>query len=159
MRPSHQSPNHIANTNSARTSKHTPRYNRKTPWNHKNDTRKSRKITQVWPDIKIWVKTVQGCIKHKRINTRQIHTKMISPTEFSLGLEDILEFDIISNLPYSAWYQLIITLPLHIPNSKQESTNSGKIYHRRHDETCWSPNHDNNRQKVTIHRRSSTKNN
>ena len=60
--------------------------------------------------IKIWVTSCQECIKYKRINTRQIRPKMINPTDFSMGPEDILEIDILPNLPSSAGYQHIITM-------------------------------------------------
>ena len=67
-----------------------------------------------YPDIanhiKQWVTNCQDCIKHKRINTRLIRPKMINPNEFSLGPEDILEIDILPNLPSSAGYQHIVTM-------------------------------------------------
>ena len=60
--------------------------------------------------IKQWVNNCQDCINYKRINTRQIRPKMIDPTEFSLGPEDILEIDILPNLPCSAGYKHIVTM-------------------------------------------------
>ena len=60
--------------------------------------------------IKRWVTSCQECIKCKRINTRQIRRKMINPTDFSMGPEDILEIDILPNLPSSAGYQHTITM-------------------------------------------------
>ena len=61
-------------------------------------------------DIKKWVKACQGCIKYKQISTRQIRPKMINPTNFSMGHEDILEIDILPNSTCSAGYQHIITM-------------------------------------------------
>ena len=61
--------------------------------------------------IKRWVTSCQECTKYKRINTRQIRPKMINPTsDFSMGPEDILEVDILPNLPSSAGYQHMITM-------------------------------------------------
>ena len=60
--------------------------------------------------IKKWVAVCQECIKYKRVSTRQIRPKMINPTDFSMGPEDILEIDILPNSLCSAGYQHIITM-------------------------------------------------
>ena len=54
--------------------------------------------------IKQWVMQCEDCIKYKRINNSQIRPKMINNTEHVLGPEDILEIDILPNLPNSAGY-------------------------------------------------------
>ena len=60
--------------------------------------------------IKQWVTQCEECIKYKRINNNQIRPKMINNTEHVLGPEDILEIDILPNLPNSAGYQNIVTM-------------------------------------------------
>ena len=52
------------------------------------------------------------CIANKRIDTRQIHPspKVLSKTEFTVGQEDCLEFDILPNLPSSNSYKYNITM-------------------------------------------------
>ena len=52
----------------------------------------------------------EDCIKYKRIITPQIRPKMLSNTEHALGLEDIMEFGILPNLPKSAECQKIVTI-------------------------------------------------
>ena len=52
----------------------------------------------------------EDCIKYKRINNSQIRPKMINNTEHVLGPKDILEIDILPNLPNSAGYQNIVTM-------------------------------------------------
>ena len=60
--------------------------------------------------IRQWVMQCEDCIKYKRISSSQIRPKMINNTEHVLGLEDILEIDILPNLPNSAAYQNIVTM-------------------------------------------------
>ena len=52
--------------------------------------------------IKQWVLKCEDCIKYETINNNQIRPKMINNTEHVLGPEDILEIDILPNLPNSA---------------------------------------------------------
>ena len=59
--------------------------------------------------IKQWVKQCEDCIKYKRNHNSQFPLKMINNTEHVLGQEDILEIDILPNLPNSAGYQNIVT--------------------------------------------------
>ena len=60
--------------------------------------------------IRQWVMQCEDCIKYKRINNAQIRPKMINNTEHVLGPEDILEIDVLPNLPNSAGYQNIVTM-------------------------------------------------
>ena len=60
--------------------------------------------------IRQWVMQSEDCIKYKRINNSQIRSKLINATEHVLGPEDILEIDILPNLPNSAGYQNIVTM-------------------------------------------------
>ena len=60
--------------------------------------------------IKQWVLKCEDCIKYKRISNKQIRPKFINKTENVLGPEDILEIDIITNLPNSAGYQNIVSM-------------------------------------------------
>ena len=60
--------------------------------------------------FKQWVLQCEDCIKYKRINNNQSRPKMFNNTEHILGPEDILEIDILSNLPNSAGYRNIVTM-------------------------------------------------
>ena len=60
--------------------------------------------------IRAWVINCSDCIANKRSDTRQIHPKMLSNTEFTFGQEDCLEVDILQNLPSSNGYKHIITM-------------------------------------------------
>ena len=60
--------------------------------------------------IRQWVMRCEDCIKYKRISSSQIRPKMINNTEHVPGPEDILEIDILPNLPNSAGYQNIVTM-------------------------------------------------
>ena len=60
--------------------------------------------------IKQWVQQCEDCIRYKRISNAQIKPKMINNTEHVPGPEDILEIDILPNLPNSAGYQNIVTM-------------------------------------------------
>ena len=60
--------------------------------------------------FKQWVMQFKDCIKYKRINNSQIRPKTINNTEHVLGPEDILEIDILPNLPNCAGYQNIVTM-------------------------------------------------
>ena len=60
--------------------------------------------------IKQWVMQCEECIKYKRINNSQMRPKMINNTEQVFGPEDILEIDILPNLPSSTGYQNIVTM-------------------------------------------------
>ena len=55
-------------------------------------------------------KKIRQWVKYKRINNSQIRPKMINNTEHVSGPEDILEIDILPNLPTSAGYQNIVTM-------------------------------------------------
>ena len=59
---------------------------------------------------KPWVQNCEECIKYNRINNCQIRPNMINNTEHVLEPEDILEIDILPNLPNSAGYQNIVTM-------------------------------------------------
>ena len=60
--------------------------------------------------IKQWEQNCEDCIKYKRINNCQIRPKMINNTDHVLEPEDILQIDILPNLPNSAGYQNIVTM-------------------------------------------------
>ena len=53
-----------------------------------------------------WLTRCEDCIKYKNIADRQFSSKLLSNTEHDLGPEDILEIDILPNLPSSAGYQM-----------------------------------------------------
>ena len=85
---------------------------------------------------------------------------MIINIEQVLGPEDILEMDILLNLPNSAGYQIIVTMidvisrylfeyPTQDVTAKQ-SVDSTSMYYRRHDETCILTNTNTVRQRLTI---------
>ena len=60
--------------------------------------------------IRALVTSCPDCIANKRIDTRQIRPKMLSNTEFTMGPEDSLEIDLLSNLPSSNGFQNILTM-------------------------------------------------
>ena len=59
--------------------------------------------------IKKWVMTCQICIQTKRINNDLLRTELLNCPEWDLGPEDILQMDILPNLPPSGGYDHIIT--------------------------------------------------
>ena len=59
--------------------------------------------------IKKWVTNCQTCIQTKRINNDLLRTELLSCPEWDLGPEDILQMDILPNLPPSGGYDHIIT--------------------------------------------------
>ena len=58
--------------------------------------------------IKKWVSNCQICIQTKRINN-DLRTELLNCPEWDLGPEDILQMDILPNLPPSGGYDHIIT--------------------------------------------------
>ena len=69
--------------------------------------------------FKQWVLQCEDCIKYKRINNNQSTPKMFNNTEHVLGPEDILETDILSDLPNSAGYWNIVTTSRYKSRSGQ----------------------------------------
>ena len=59
--------------------------------------------------IKKWVSNCQVCIQTKRINNDLLRTELLNCPEWDLGPEDILQMDILPNLPPSGGYDHIIT--------------------------------------------------
>ena len=59
--------------------------------------------------IKKWVSNCQICIQTKRINNDLLRTELLNCPEWDLGPEDILQMDILPNLPPSGGYDHIIT--------------------------------------------------
>ena len=59
--------------------------------------------------IRAWVTSCPVCIAKNMIDTRQLPSKMLSNTEFTMGPKDCLELDILLNLPSSNRYQHIFT--------------------------------------------------
>ena len=59
--------------------------------------------------IKKWVSNCQTCIQTKRINNDLLRTELLDCPEWDLGPEDILQMDILPNLPPSGGYDHIIT--------------------------------------------------
>ena len=59
--------------------------------------------------IRIWVTKCQMCIQNKRINNDLLKTELLNCPEWDLGPEDILQMDILPNLPPSGGYDNIIT--------------------------------------------------
>ena len=60
--------------------------------------------------IRQWLLQCKDCFEYKRISNNQFRPKMIKNTENVLGPEDILEIDILPNLPNSAGYQNIVAM-------------------------------------------------
>ena len=59
--------------------------------------------------IKKWVTNCQTCIQTKRINNDLLRIELLKCPEWDLGPEDILQMDILPNLPPSGGYNHIIT--------------------------------------------------
>ena len=59
--------------------------------------------------IRNWVTKCQMCIQNKRINNDLLKTELLNCPEWDLGPEDILQMDILPNLPPSGGYDNIIT--------------------------------------------------
>ena len=59
--------------------------------------------------IKKWVTNCQTCIQNKRFNNDLLQTELLNCPEWDLGPEDILQMDILPNLPTSGGYDHIIT--------------------------------------------------
>ena len=59
--------------------------------------------------IKKWVSNCQVCIQTKRINNDLLGTELLNCPEWDLGPEDILQMDILPNLPPSGGYDHIVT--------------------------------------------------
>ena len=57
---------------------------------------------------KKWVSNCQICIQTKRINNDLLKTDLLNCIEWDLGPEDILQMDIVPNLPPSGGYDHII---------------------------------------------------
>ena len=58
--------------------------------------------------IKKWVSNCQICIQTKRINNDLLRTELLNCPEWDLGPEDILQMDILPNLPPIGGYDHII---------------------------------------------------
>ena len=59
--------------------------------------------------IKKWVSNCQICIQTKRFNNDLLRTELLNCPEWDLGPEDILQMDIVPNVPPSGGYDHIIT--------------------------------------------------
>ena len=59
--------------------------------------------------IRTWVTKCQMCIQNKRINNDLLKTELLNCPEWDLGAEDILQMDILQNLPPSGGYDNFIT--------------------------------------------------
>ena len=59
--------------------------------------------------IRTWVTKCQMCIQNKRINNDLLKTELLNCPEWEQGPEDILQMDILPNLPPSGGYDNIIT--------------------------------------------------
>ena len=59
--------------------------------------------------IKNWVQNCHMCIQNKRINNDLLKTELLNCPEWDLGPEDVLQMDILPNLPPSGGFDNIIT--------------------------------------------------
>ena len=60
--------------------------------------------------LRAWVTSCPDFIAYRRVDTRQIHPKMLSNTDSTMGPGDCLEVDILPYLPSSNGYQQIKTM-------------------------------------------------
>ena len=83
--------------------------------NNPGITKMNQEARQKWyytcmaKNIKNWVNKCQICIQTKRINHDLLRTDLLNCPEWDLGQEDILQMDILPNLPPSGGYDDIIT--------------------------------------------------
>ena len=83
--------------------------------NHPGITKMIQEARQKYYDpcmakyIKNWVSNCQVCIQTKRINNDLLRTELLNCPEWDLGPEDVLQMDILPNLPPSGGYDHIIT--------------------------------------------------
>ena len=59
--------------------------------------------------VKKWVKGCENCIKDKRIPNASITPELLNLPEWDLGPEDVMQIDLLPNLPPSGGYENIIT--------------------------------------------------
>ena len=59
--------------------------------------------------VRTWVRDCEICIQDKRINNTRITPEIIHIPEWDLGPEDLLQFDLLPELPRSGGYENIIT--------------------------------------------------
>ena len=73
------------------------------------EARKKHYYTCMTKHIKNGVSNCQICIQTKRINNDLLRVELLNCPEWDLGPEDILQIDILPNLPPSGGYDHIIT--------------------------------------------------
>ena len=85
--------------------------------------------------VRKWVKKCQTCVKDKRIDNPQITPELISKPEWDLVLEDIMQIDLLPELPPNVSYENIITaidvfstygFAYHVPSPK--ALNTAKVF-------------------------------
>ena len=59
--------------------------------------------------VRNWVRGCEICIQDKRINNTRITPELIHIPEWDLGTEDLMQIDLLSELPLSGGYENIIT--------------------------------------------------
>ena len=59
--------------------------------------------------VRNWVRDCEICIQDKRINNTRITPELIHIPEWALGLEDLMQIDLLPELPPSGVYENIIT--------------------------------------------------
>ena len=83
--------------------------------NHPGITKKIEEARQKYyypclaKHIKHWVQNCQMCIQNKRINNDLLKTELLKCPKWDLGPEDILQMDILPNLPPRGGFDNIIT--------------------------------------------------
>ena len=59
--------------------------------------------------VRKWVEKSEICVQDKRIDNSQITLELISISDWDLGLEDVMQVDLVPKIPPSRGYENIIT--------------------------------------------------
>ena len=84
--------------------------------------------------VRNWVRDCEICIQDKRINNTRITPELIHITEWDLGPEDLMQIDLLPEIPPSGGYENIITA-IHVfsryafayPVSNPTAVNTAKV--------------------------------
>ena len=73
------------------------------------ELRQKRYIPSIATNVRNWVRDYEICIQDKRKNNTRITQELIHIPEWDLGPEDLMQIDLLPELPPSGGYENIIT--------------------------------------------------
>ena len=98
--------------------------------------------------VRNWVRACEICIQDKRINNTRITPELIHIPEWDLGPEDLMQIDLLPELPPSGGYENIITAidvfsryAFAYPVSNPTAVNTAKIITDIMSRHAYSPTH------------------